>query len=69
MSAEIILSHLLANSETARRVIADVIPRIPEEPNWPEHAALDSALVTDRKLWPDATIKKLGPILARCVAE
>jgi hypothetical protein len=30
---------------------------------------LDTALVTDRKLWPDATIKKLGPILARFVAE
>src|SRR5262245_6483492 len=69
VSAEIILSHLLANSETARRVIADVIPRIPNEPNWPEHFALDTALVTDRKLWPEATIKKLGPILARFVAE
>ena len=65
VSAEIILSHLLANSETARRVIADVIPRIPNEPNWPEHSALDAALVTDRKLWPEATIQKLRPILAR----
>src|SRR6187399_1516583 len=69
VSAEIILSHLLANSETARRVVADVIPRIPNEPNWPEHSALDAALVTDRKLWPKATVKKLGPILARFVAE
>ncbi len=42
VSAEIVLSHLLANAETARRVIADVIPRIPNEPNWPEHFALDS---------------------------
>src|SRR6201993_5261253 len=62
VSAEIILSHLLANSETARRVIADVIPRVPNDPNWPEHLALDSALVTERKLWPKATIEKLGPI-------
>jgi 5'-methylthioadenosine phosphorylase len=69
VSAEIILSHLLANSETARTIIADVIPRIPNEPSWPEHSALDTALVTERKLWPDATIKKLGPILARFVAE
>ena len=68
VSAAIILSHLLANAETARRVIADVVPRIPDEPNWPEHSALDTALVTDRKLWPKATIKKLGPILARFVA-
>ena len=69
VSAEIILSHLFANAETARKVIADVIPRIPNEPNWPEHSALDAALVTDRKLWPEATKEKLGPILARFVAE
>src|SRR5258707_9472702 len=69
VSAEIVLSHLLANAETARRVIADVMPRIPNEPNWPEHSALDTALVTDRKLWPPATIQKLKPILGRFVAE
>ena len=65
VSADIVLSHLLANSETARRMIVDVIPRIPTEPNWPEHFALDTALVTDPKLWPKATIEKLRPILAR----
>jgi 5'-methylthioadenosine phosphorylase len=69
VSAAIVLSHLLANAETARRVIADVVPRIPNEPNWPEHFALDTALVTDRKLWPEATIERLRPILARFVAE
>jgi 5'-methylthioadenosine phosphorylase len=56
---------LLANADTARRVIAAVIPQIPNEPNWPEHSALDSALVTDRKLWPKATEEKLRPILLR----
>jgi 5'-methylthioadenosine phosphorylase len=69
VSAEIVLSHLVANAETARRVIVDVIPQIPTEPNWPEHFALDTALVTDRKLWPRATVEKLRPILARFVAE
>jgi len=65
VSAETILSHLTANAETARKLIVDVIPRIPNEPNWPEHFALDTALVTDRKLWPAATVEKLKPILAR----
>ena len=69
VSADIVLSHLIANAETARRVIVDVTPRIPNEPNWPEHFALDSALVTDRKFWPQATVEKLGPILARFVTE
>jgi 5'-methylthioadenosine phosphorylase len=65
VSAQTVLSHLIANAETARRVIVDVIPRIPTEPNWPEHVALDTALVTDRKLWPPATVEKLKPILER----
>src|SRR4030095_2983192 len=50
---------------SAQTVLLDGIPRIPTEPNWPEHVALDSALVTDRKLWPAATVEKLKPILER----
>src|SRR6266581_4300633 len=65
VSAQTVLSHLIANAETAKKVLLDVIPRMPMEPNWPEHFALDSALVTDRKLWPAATIQKLQPILGR----
>jgi len=68
VSAQTVLSHLIANAETAKKVLLDVIPRMPMEPNWPEHFALDSALVTDRKLWPAATIQKLQPILGRFLA-
>jgi 5'-methylthioadenosine phosphorylase len=68
VSAQTVLSHLIVNAETARRVIVDVIPRMPAEPNWPEHFALDTALVTERKLWPKATVEKLKPILARLLA-
>jgi len=56
VSAQIVIGHLIANAETARKVLVDVIPHIPKEPNWPEHFALDTALVTDRKLWPKATV-------------
>jgi 5'-methylthioadenosine phosphorylase len=69
VSAETILSHLTANAETARKVIVDVVPRIPNEPNWSEHFALDTALVTQRKLWPPQTVQKLRPILARFLSE
>jgi 5'-methylthioadenosine phosphorylase len=68
VSAQTVLSHLIANAETAKKILLDVIPRIPKEPNWPEHFALDSALVTDRKLWPKATVEKLKPILGRFLA-
>jgi 5'-methylthioadenosine phosphorylase len=67
VSAQTVFGHLVANAETAKKVLVDVIPRIPLEPNWPEHSALDSALTTERKLWPQATIDKLGPIVARFV--
>jgi 5'-methylthioadenosine phosphorylase len=65
VSAEAVFGHLIANAETAKKILRQVIPRIPTDPNWPEHTALDSALVTDRKLWPKATMKKLEAILER----
>ena len=65
VSAQTVFGHLSANATAARKVLVDVIPRLPTEPNWPEHSALDMALVTDRKLWPKATIEKLKPILDR----
>ena len=65
VSAKTVLSHLLANAETARKVIVNVVPKMPTEPNWPEHSALDTALITDRKFWPEATVQNLKPILQR----
>jgi 5'-methylthioadenosine phosphorylase len=65
VSAEIVLSHLMANAETARKIIVDVIAQIPTEPNWAEHFSLNTALVTDRKLWPETTTQRLKPILER----
>jgi 5'-methylthioadenosine phosphorylase len=65
VSAQTVFEHLIANAEAAKKILVEAIPRIPTEPNWPEHRALDTALVTDRKLWPPATRQKLGAILGR----
>src|SRR5439155_10548115 len=65
VSAQIVIGHLMANAETAKKVLAVVIPRIPAKANWPEHRALENAIITDRSLWPAATVKKLKPILER----
>ncbi|MEY2528802.1 MAG: 5-methylthioadenosine phosphorylase [Verrucomicrobiota bacterium] len=65
VSAQTVFEHLIANAETAKKILVEAIPRIPAEPNWPEHRSLDTALVTDRKLWPAATREKLGVILSR----
>ena len=65
VSAQTVFGHLTANADAAKKVLVDVIPRIPVDPDWAEHRSLDNALVTERKLWPKATAEKLGPILGR----
>jgi 5'-methylthioadenosine phosphorylase len=65
VTAEAVVAHVSANSQMAKAVIARVVPRIPTEPCWPEHRALDGALMTDRSLWPAATVQDLRPILSR----
>ena len=65
VSAQTVFGHLVANADTAKKVLLEAIPRIPAEPKWPEHTALDSALVTERKLWPAEMAAQLGPILGR----
>src|SRR5467141_2729369 len=65
VSAQTVFGHLSANADAAKRVLLEAIPRIPAEPNWVDHRSLDNALVTERKLWPKATVGKLGPIIER----
>jgi 5'-methylthioadenosine phosphorylase len=65
VSAQTVFAHLQANAEMAKKILAAAIPHVPAEPNWPEHSALDSALTTDRKLWPEETRQKLSAILGR----
>jgi 5'-methylthioadenosine phosphorylase len=65
VTADAVIAHLHANADAAKKILAQVVPQIPTEPNYPEHRALDTALITDRKYWPGETIKKLGVILER----
>ena len=65
VSAQTVVGHLLANADAARKILPKVIQSIPSEPTWPEHRALDFALITDRKHWPEATVRKLEIILKR----
>ena len=65
VSAHAVIGHLMANAAAAKAIIAAAIPLIPKVADWPEHRALDSALVTERKLWPPETILKLQEIVGR----
>lgn len=65
VNVESVIAHVLANAENAKAVLQKVIPKIPHEPNWPEHRALENAIMTPRDLWPEEITENLSPILAR----
>jgi 5'-methylthioadenosine phosphorylase len=65
VTAETVIGHLHANVAAAKAILAGVIPRIPQEPDWPEHRSLDGAIMTGRALWPEERVRDLSPILDR----
>lgn len=65
VNAHAVIEHVMANAEAAKAVLRGAIPQIPLEANWPEHRALDNALMTDKSLWPEKTVENLEPILKR----
>ncbi len=65
VTVEMIVANLNKNAEMAKAIVAQAIPQIPTEPNYPCHEALKNALFTDKKLWPAKTVKELGPILQK----
>jgi 5'-methylthioadenosine phosphorylase len=65
VSVETVIGHLLANADTAKQMLARVIPQLPLAADWPEHRALDTAIVTSRVLWPEDTFLRLPAILGR----
>ncbi len=56
VTVEMVVANLMKNAATAKAIVAQAIPQIPTEPNWPCHAALKNAIMTDRKVWPKKTI-------------
>jgi len=65
VTTAVVVECLRRNAATAQRIIARAIPRIPATPDWPCHAALAHAVMTDRKLWPARTRAALAPLLAK----
>ena len=60
-----IIQNLHRNADMAKKIVARAISRIPAEPNWPCHAALKNAILTDKKLWPKKTVNELQPLLKK----
>jgi len=55
-----IIANLMKNAENATRVVAEAVARIPAGRGCKCGSALAHAIITDRKLVPDATRRKLG---------
>lgn len=65
VTVEQVIDNLHRNADTAKKLLLHVLPQIPQESSWPAHDALQHAIITQRPAWPEATIKKLGPIIDR----
>jgi 5'-methylthioadenosine phosphorylase len=65
VTVEMVIANLMKNAATAKKIIASVIPEIPQHANWPCHDALRNAIMTDKKLWPTKTKADLKPLLAK----
>lgn len=65
VTVELVIANLMKNAATAQKILTQVIPQIPNEPNWPCHDALRNAIMTDKKLWPAKIKSELAPLLRK----
>jgi 5'-methylthioadenosine phosphorylase len=65
VTVEMVLANLMRNAETAKKILADAIPRVPAEAGCSCHEALKNAILTDRKLWPVKTKSELKLLLRK----
>ena len=68
VTASEIIATLVENAENAQRVLREAVRAMPEERHCKCGAALKHALVTDMKLVPKATRKKLDAIIAKYIS-
>jgi 5'-methylthioadenosine phosphorylase len=67
VTASQIIATLVQNAENAQRVLREAVRAMPSERNCKCGAALKHALVTDLKLVPKATKKKLDAIIGKYI--
>ena len=65
VTVEMVIDNLHRNAATAKAVIAEVLPQIPQTPSWPCHDALRNAIMTDRQFWPPKVVRDLQPLLQK----
>ncbi|MFH1395369.1 MAG: S-methyl-5'-thioadenosine phosphorylase [Candidatus Omnitrophota bacterium] len=63
VSVEMVIANLKKNIETAKNILHNIIPKIPEVRNCMCKNALRDAIVTRKEAVPKKTLEKLKPIL------
>lgn len=67
VTVEMVIANLMKNADAAKKIIRAAIPKIPTSASCGCDQALKNAIMTDKKLWPAATRKKLATILKQAV--
>jgi 5'-methylthioadenosine phosphorylase len=63
VTVELVIENLNKNAALAKQVVRGAISQIDSKRECSCHSALKNAIMTDRRLWPEATKKELEPIL------
>lgn len=65
VTVELVLANLLRNVDTAKRIIREVLPRIPEQRACPCPHALSDAIITQRDRIPEQLRRDLWPLIGK----
>ncbi|OHD17307.1 MAG: methylthioadenosine phosphorylase [Spirochaetes bacterium GWD1_27_9] len=66
VTVEMIVETLHKNSETAKRILVDIIPKLNYKDCTCRHC-LDTAIITQKNVWSDKAVKNLDVILKRFI--
>lgn len=67
VTVEIIIQNLIKNTDNAKKIIEIAIPQIPSQRICKCKDALKDAIITDRKIIPSSTKKRLKPIIGKYI--
>jgi 5'-methylthioadenosine phosphorylase len=67
VSVDLVIQNLMQNVENAKAVLKEAVKNIDGQTTCSCCDALRNSIITDKSVWPETTINKLGPILKKYV--
>ena len=65
VNVDLVIGHLMANSELAKAILRKLIPRIPAERGCSCGRALENAILTQREHISERTVERLEPLVGK----